>query len=118
LSRRQWYELPAPVRAAVERRSGAIVRVVPIADGAVSDMVAVLHTVKGRVFCKAVTADNPLGWMHRNEARLNAFLPDATPRLLWQVKVDGWLVLGFEHVTGRHPDLSVGSPDLARSLRP
>lgn len=50
--------------------------------------------------------------MHRTEAQVNPWLPAIAPRLLWQVEQAGWLLLGFEHVTGQHANLSPGSPDL------
>jgi hypothetical protein len=50
--------------------------------------------------------------MHRNEARINPHLPKQVPRLQWQVEAEGWLMLGFQFVVGRHPDLGPGSPDL------
>lgn len=53
-----------------------------------------------------------MGWMHRNEARINPHLPAPMPRMHWQIEADGWLMLGFEYVEGRHPDLSPDSPDL------
>jgi hypothetical protein len=53
-----------------------------------------------------------MGWMHRNEARINAHLPPQIPRLRWQAEADGWLLLGFEYIDGRHPDLTPESPDL------
>jgi len=52
--------------------------------------------------------------MHRNEARANPWLPGLAPRLLWTLDTDGWLLLGFEHIEGRHADVSPGSPDLPR----
>ena len=54
-----------------------------------------------------------MGWMHRNESKINPYLPAQMPRLHWQVEASGWLMLGFEYVAGRHPDLSPGSPDLS-----
>ncbi|WP_250028800.1 phosphotransferase [Paractinoplanes maris] len=83
-----------------------------VETGVVSDVAVILETDTSRVFCKGVASDNPLGWMHRNEARINASLPPPMPRLLWQVDRDGWLLLGFEYVAGRHPDLNPGSSDL------
>jgi Ser/Thr protein kinase RdoA (MazF antagonist) len=50
--------------------------------------------------------------MPRNEASVAPYLPPVAPRLLWQVEEDDWLFLGFEHVAGRHADLSPGSVDL------
>jgi hypothetical protein len=66
----------------------------------------------GRVFCKGVAADSGMARMHRREAEINPWLPALAPRLLWQLEESSWLVLGFEHVAGRHADLSPGSPDL------
>jgi Ser/Thr protein kinase RdoA (MazF antagonist) len=50
--------------------------------------------------------------MHRHEADVNPLLPRVAPRLLWRAEAEGWLLLGFEHVAGRHIDLAPGSPDL------
>jgi hypothetical protein len=88
------------------------VEALPVETGSVSDIVAVLKTGQGRIFCKGASAENPMGWMHRNEARINPHLPTQMPRLRWQVDVGGWLLLGFDHIRGRHPDLTPGSPDL------
>jgi hypothetical protein len=72
----------------------------------------------GRLFCKGAAADNPMGWMRRNEARLNPYLPPQMARLHWQIEDDGWLLLGFEYVPGHHPDLSPGSADCPRWPQP
>ena len=112
MPRLPWHQLPPSVRAAVEHRTGPILRVRPVDAGVISDVAAVLETSSGLVFCKGASAGNPMGWMHRNEARINPHLPVQMPRLEWQVESDGWLLLGFDYVDGRHPGLSPGSPDL------
>jgi hypothetical protein len=112
LPRCQWHELPLKVRAEVQLRTGPVLRATPVEAGSISDFAAVLETRDGRFFCKGAVAGNPLGWMHRNEARINPYLPAQMPRLQWQVEADGWLMLCFEYVEGRHADLSPGSPDL------
>jgi hypothetical protein len=112
LPRLPWHDLPLGVRAAVESRTGPILGVKSVDTGVISDVAAVLETRSGLVFCKGAAAGNPMGWMHRNEARINPHLPAQVPRLQWQVENDGWLLLGFDYVDGRHPDLSPGSPDL------
>lgn len=112
MPRRHWHELPPTVRAAVEHHTGRIWQASPVETGSISDVAAVLDTGDGRYFCKGAAADNPMGWMHRNEARINPHLPPPMPRLRWQVDQDGWLLLGFEHIDGRHPDLAPGSTDL------
>jgi hypothetical protein len=98
---------------AVESHTGAVLGVKSVETGVISDVAAVLETRSGLVFCKGAGVDNSMGWMHRNEARINAFLPASMPRLRWQVESDGWLLLGFDYVDGRHPDLSPGSSDLS-----
>ncbi|GIF19615.1 hypothetical protein Ate02nite_23450 [Paractinoplanes tereljensis] len=113
MPRCQWHELPPAVRAEVQSRTGPILRATSVEAGSISDFAAVVETHDGRFFCKGAMADNPMGWMHRNEARINPYLPAQMPRLLWQIEADGWLLLGFEYVEGRHPDLSPDSPDLA-----
>lgn len=65
-----------------------------------------------RVFCKGTHVDNPALRMFRLEARVGPVLPACAPHLLWQVEAAGWLMLGFEHVDGRHANLSPGSPDI------
>ncbi|QUH02124.1 hypothetical protein HUO13_16185 [Saccharopolyspora erythraea] len=112
--RRDWDELPAGVRAAIEDQCGNVTRVVLPAAGRNSDVSATLHTGGGHVlFCKGVRLDSPRARMHRHEAQVNPYLPfGVAPGVLWQVEVDGWLLLGFEHAPGRHADLTPGSPDL------
>jgi hypothetical protein len=100
------------VRVAVGQQTGGVLRASSVKEGSISDFAAVLETAGGRFFCKGVAAGNVMGWMHRNEARVNAHLPAAVPRLRWQVETDDWLLLGFEHVEGRYPNLAPGSPDL------
>ncbi|MGC4749017.1 hypothetical protein ACLQ28_25645 [Micromonospora sp. DT201] len=110
--RRDWAELPEPVRAEVERHTGPIRSAATIPTGASCEVAVTLDTVTGLVFCKGGETGSPTAWLYRNEARVNPWLPDAAPRLLWTVERDGWLLLGFEHVVGEHPDLTPDSPDL------
>jgi hypothetical protein len=113
MPRRCWEELPEGVRRDVERHTGPIRSVSPIPTGAASDIAVTIDTDSGLVFCKGGEVDGPFGWLYRNEARLNPWLPAAAPRLLWTVERGGWLLLGFEHAAGRHPDLTPGAADLA-----
>ncbi len=108
----RWHELPSAARDKVERHTGPILEAFPVETGSISEVVAVLETSHGRIFCKGASAENPMGWMHRNEARINPYLPTQMPRLRWQVDAEGWLLLGFDYVHGRRPDLAPGSPDL------
>lgn len=112
MSRLAWSDLPASVRAAVSAECGGVTDADHPGVGRQSDFTATLRTDTGHVFCKGVRTDSPKVAMHRHEAGINAFLPSAAPRLLWQVETEGWLVLGFEHVEGGHADLAPGSPDV------
>ncbi|MGC5020367.1 hypothetical protein [Micromonospora sp. DT47] len=110
--RQHWEDLPEPVRREVEQHVGRIVSAYSVPTGASCDLAVTLDTATGRVFCKGGATDGPTAWLYRNEARVNPWLLDAAPRLLWTVERDGWLLLGFEHAPGRHPELRPGSPDL------
>ncbi|MEV0734343.1 hypothetical protein [Polymorphospora sp. NPDC050346] len=110
MPRRHWIQLPTRVRHAIETHTGRVRSATSATTGSVSDLAATLHTDHGTVFCKAIETTNPHVRMHRNEARLNPWLPDTVPRLRWTVEESGWLALGFDHIPGRHPDLTVGSP--------
>ncbi|WP_159041705.1 hypothetical protein [Streptomyces aureus] len=69
------------------------------------------------VFVKAIPTHDPLAAMYRTEGAINRSLPQGPgPRLLAELDEDGWIVLAFEYVDGRHPDLTPGSPDLPHIL--
>ncbi|PZG21457.1 hypothetical protein C1I95_07280 [Micromonospora craterilacus] len=110
--RRHWDELPTSLRREVERRTGVIVRADSVPEGAACEVAVTLQTPTGRVFCKGGRAESRQGWLYRREARINPWLPEEAPRLRWAVEHGGWLLLGFDHVPGRHPCLEPGSPDL------
>jgi hypothetical protein len=112
LSRHHWQHLPDAVRAVVEERTGPVLQVTPVNSGSVSDLVAILHTASGDVFCKGITVANPRAWMHRREANVNPHVQAFAPRLRWQVDHGGWFLLGFDRAPGRHIDGSPGSGDL------
>ena len=115
MSRHEWDALPGSVRDAVEQHCGGrVVKAEMPEMGCSSDFSAALRLADRTVFCKGIRATAPGAWMHRNEAAVNHQLPPGlAPRLLWQAETGGWLMLGFEHAPGRHPDLSPGSADLA-----
>ncbi|MGA5701817.1 phosphotransferase family protein [Peterkaempfera bronchialis] len=107
-----WDDLPADLRASIQLRTGHVTKAVPPTAGTVSDYAATLDTATGPVFCKAIRTDNSRAWMHRREAAVSPSLPNTAAALHWSVEVAGWLALGFEHIPGRHADLSPGSGDL------
>lgn len=115
MTRHEWDALPEGIRNAVEQQCGGqVIKAETPKMGCSSEFSAALHLPHGPVFCKGIRVTAPNVWMHRNEAVVNRTLPcDLAPRLLWEAEADGWLMLGFEHAPGRHPDLSPCSADLA-----
>lgn len=115
MTRRTWRELPPAVRTAIEHHTGPVTAAESPSAGRNSDFSATLHTATGPVFCKAIAdATGTRGHMHRHEATVNPLLPPTVaPRIRWKIEAEGWLILGFDHVPGRHTDLSPGSDDLA-----
>jgi aminoglycoside phosphotransferase (APT) family kinase protein len=117
-----WEALPDQVRAAVEGWLGSPVVSATTQTGGFSPGVASrLVAADGRrVFVKAVSAnpnrDSPR--FHRREARITAALPAEAPvpRLLWTFDEgeDGWVVLVFEDVEGRHPTIPWVAEELDR----
>ncbi|MFB4307009.1 hypothetical protein [Actinomadura sp. GTD37] len=116
MTRSDWNDLPAEVLEAITRTTGPI-RGVRSADlGNHADIASTVAGEHGTLFVKAARKlpdkDGPEVMSLRWEAKVNPFLGEFAPRLHWTVESGGWLVLGFEHVPGRHPDYAPGSPDL------
>lgn len=122
--RRQWWDMPLHVRAAVEQWLGAeVVSAASQPTGFSPGVAARLRTSDGRgVFVKAVgphpNPDSPE--IHRREATVVRALPaDApVPRLVWSLDdpVSGYVVLAFEDVEGWHPAQPWRTDELDRVL--
>jgi hypothetical protein len=110
VARTTWYDLPRPVRAAVEDQAGLIHRVNAISSGLNASFTARLHTDTGVTFAKGVPSDRAAA--QRREAQINPLVRPIAPRLLWHIDTHGWHMLGFEHLDGRTADLTPGSLDL------
>jgi aminoglycoside phosphotransferase (APT) family kinase protein len=105
----RWEALPERVRRLIEKRLGATVIEAQSQPGGFSPgLASILTTDDGRtLFVKAagpeLNPDTP--GMHRREAEIISMLPEApTPRFLWSHDEgkDGWMVLAYEAVVGRH----------------
>ena len=120
--RMQWDEMPAPVRSAIEDRLGSrVVSARSQAGGFSPGVAARLRLADGaRVFVKAVCGssnpDSPA--IHRREARVAAALPAGVPApaLRWSWDDGEWVVLAFDDVDGRPPDLPWRANELERVL--
>ncbi|GII76590.1 hypothetical protein Sru01_15720 [Sphaerisporangium rufum] len=109
--RRRFDDLPAAVRHGVEELLGAPVAAAADQSGGFTHGTAArLALADGRrVFAKAIRSDDGLAGAYRAEAACAAALPPATPapRLRLDAELAGWLVLVFDDVAGRHPDVTV-----------
>ena len=123
-----WDGLPSRIRAAIEGWLGSpVISAVTQPGGFSPGLAARLQAADGRrVFAKAVGPElNPdAPRFHRREGRIVAALPSSAPvpRLLWLYDegsteaADGWVVLVFEDIEGRHPTLPWRLDELDRVL--
>ena len=115
MNRRSWVELPDAVRHAVQKHCGRVLRTEVPEAGRNSAFAAFLYTTSGTVFCKGIPTGDRLFNAHRHEVHVNTHLRELTTnvsRLLWTVEAGGWLLAGYETVSGRHADFSPGSADI------
>ncbi|RDI65467.1 phosphotransferase family protein [Nocardia pseudobrasiliensis] len=107
--RTRWTDLPGRVRAVIEERLGGRVVGAVVPDGGYGrGLASVLELDRGeRVFAKAVPDRGRSADFFRVEMHTAARLPEAVPapRVVAALETDGWLVLIFEAVAGRHPRL-------------
>ncbi|MEV0350280.1 aminoglycoside phosphotransferase family protein [Nonomuraea sp. NPDC050680] len=117
-----WPEVHPAAQAAVEEFLGAPVTEAVTQTGGFSPAAAVrLRAANGRcVFVKAVGPEpNPDSVrLYQAERRIAAALPESVPapRLLTSFEIEGWVVLVFEDVEGRHPELPWRPDELDRVL--
>jgi len=118
-----WYDLPAHVRAEVERMLGAPVVHAASQAGGFSPGTAdrVVTRTGERAFVKAVSpAQNPRSAeMARQEAFITAALPAhaPTPALLGTFDDGDWVVLVLEDIDGRHPRTPWVADELDAAVR-
>ncbi|MFE6872787.1 hypothetical protein ACFVFS_40440 [Kitasatospora sp. NPDC057692] len=110
--RHQWTDLPPAVHGLIAERCGAVTAVTAPDAGEIAEFAATVDGTADRVFVKAARLDSPNLWMARKEAQAAPVVRGIGAGLLWQAEAGGWLVIAFEHVPGRHADLSPGSSDL------
>ena len=108
----QWGDLPGPLTAAIEKRTGPIRAGRAVTAGQNSPLAAVVETRDGRVFVKGLPSGHRLVVTQAREATAARLAKGISPDLLWQFDEAGWNVLGFDHIRGRATDYSPGSPDI------
>lgn len=114
MQRFEWFDLPESVRMTVEQASGPVVKAEAATEGLNSHLAAVLYTASGSLFLKGIRTDHPAVAAQQREAAINPHVRSVTPELLWHTEVDGWNLLAFECVEGRHADYAPGSSDLPK----
>ena len=114
MHRTDWDQLTAPVRAAIERRTGRVRTARTAPAGKNSAIAAVLGTDGGPVFVKGLRVEDPRVVSQEREAVVSRYVSALSPQLLWHTEVDGWNLLGFRAAPGRHADYSPGSADLPK----
>ena len=112
LSRTDWRALPESVRAAVQVHTGPVLRSETVSEGLNSALAATLRTINGTFFAKGLRSDHRGVVTQEREAAINPYVRELSPRILCHVEADGWNVLAFECISGRHADYSPGSADL------
>ncbi|MFD3570474.1 phosphotransferase [Streptomyces sp. NPDC058667] len=114
MTTRTWDDLPPTLRRRITDQLAATGPAEPVAGGFTPGVRVQMPQDNGRAaFVKAIPAGDPLAGMYRTEAAINRTLPPGPrPRLLAELDEHDWVVLAFEHIEGRHPDLAPGSPDL------
>jgi hypothetical protein len=107
-----WADLPGPLKAAIEKRTGPITAGRAVTAGQNSPLAAIIDARDGKTFVKGLPADHPRVITQEREAAAASLVSRISPALLWHFDEAGWNVLGFEHVSGRAADYSPRSPDL------
>ena len=120
--RLDWRDLPTPVRRRISELAGAQVTAeITATEGFSPGFVAVLELADGQaVFVKAVSAEisgSSIAMARREIVVAGALPPQVpAPRLLWSDDDGEWVLLGFESVHGRSPQMPWTREDLADVL--
>ena len=116
--RTAWQQLPPGVRAAVEAEVGTIVGATTAREGLNSEVAAFLELADGKtIFVKGLRHGQAKAVTQQREAMIAPYVSDISPNLLWQIDLDGWSLLGFDYIDGRHADYSPGSQDIGEVVR-
>lgn len=93
-------QLPEGTRAAVDDRVGTGYTRAEMATGDSSGVATLLYLPDGgKIFVKGLPEGHERTGELGVEAKVNPYLPDFAPKLLWDLSAGGWRLLGFEGVT-------------------
>ncbi|MEA2922713.1 MAG: hypothetical protein QOF07_2678 [Bradyrhizobium sp.] len=117
MERTGWAELSEPVRRAITARTGPVLSAKTASDGLNSAIAMAVRTTTNTIFVKGMRSDHPGVVTQHREAMINPHVLSVSPRLRWHIDdVDGWNLLGFDHIPGRPADYTPGSPDLPKVI--
>jgi len=108
----EWQHVPEQLRRAIDSQVGPVRAITAASAGLNAHIAATLAVPTGKVFVKAIPLTHPSAFTLTNEARIAPDVRGISPRLLHHGTTAGWQYLLFEHVAGRHVDLSPGSSDV------
>ena len=112
MKRIPWDTLPSELRAAIEARTGPVLDAETATAGQNSPMAATVTTIHGKTFVKGLPHREGRSASQAREIAVAPFVREISPRLHWHFEEGGWIVLGCQHVEGRHADYRPGSSDL------
>lgn len=114
MTRAAWTDLPAAIITAVTERTGPVLTAKDAPGGAGSDLATWLISDDTATFVKGARVDGEHHAPLRREAAIAPHLDGIAPRLLWQITVDDWDLLGYELLEGAQEWawLEPGSPDI------
>ena len=117
VKRISWEDLPADLTAAIEKRTGRVVEARTATAGQNSPMAATVTTRHGKTFIKGLPSSESRSKSQAREIAVAPLVREISPHLYWHFEEAGWIVLGYQHVEGRHADYRPGSGDPMRSCR-
>jgi hypothetical protein len=116
MRRVEWESVSDEVRDAIEARTGPVLRAETATEGLNSEIALFLHTHDATIFVKGLRGDRPGALTQHREAAINPYVRPVAPLLRWQLETDGWHLLAFDHVKGRHADYAPGTGDLPKVI--
>jgi hypothetical protein len=110
MTRTSWDELPKDVRDIISRNTSGVISA-ESARGGSAEIAFILTTDSptGRIFLKGGK-----GARARIELKVQPFLPELAPRLLWHAETSRYVLMAFEFTEGTRADFSPDSADLPR----
>ncbi|MFF9785031.1 phosphotransferase [Streptomyces nigrescens] len=107
-----WGGTPEGLRRTVESLVGPVSAATTAPAGLNAQLAATLDVPGAKVFVKGLHRSHRSAFKLANEACIAPSVLGISPRLLHHGAAEDWEFLVFEHVEGRHADLSPGSRDL------